>query len=476
MYSSFYGFTEKPFDVTPDPKFLYLNGGRKEPLAALLYGIMHRRGFVVIVGEVGTGKTTLINSVLGRLDEKTKVAYIFDTDMSFGELLIMILVELGLTRASEKITKVQALTLLNNFAIRQFAKGGNVAIVIDEAQNLNQRSMENLRLLSNLETRKQKLIQIVLSGQPELDEKLNRPELRQLKQRISLKRYIVPLDEKETYEYIEHRLKIANYKSGSLFNRKARKLIWKYSGGIPRKINILCDNALLVGFALQKRKITENIIDEVVRDLSYSPFSQRTDSDGNRSEKNSSGPKKNFFVRPGFAVTSAFLILLCLLFVAMRYFFPSWSDMIDIRSVGSRAEISEAIVRKPVPAPSNLAIINEPSIADEQKETKGGGFLFESESENTGYEAGPNSIDAKIDAFASDRDVSENNSPLRIDEPGRVVVAKQGDCLSKLIIEAYGGFDQDKLNAFLRENPQIQNPDLLRVGQALIFPTSLDRN
>ena len=243
MYRNFFGFSERPFDVTPDPKFLYMSRRHTETLASLTYGIQERRGFIVIVGEVGTGKTTLLNTAMERLDPKTKIAFIFNTDVTFNQLLNMALVDLGLAKPNQRLSKPVAVERLNEFAIQQLPWGGNVALIIDEAQNLDVRFMENLRLLSNLETHKHKLVQIVLSGQPELDAKLSQPELRQLAQRISLKRYVPPLSEEETYEYIHHRLAVVNYNGPSLFNHKTKHLIWEYSGGVPRKINILCDNA-----------------------------------------------------------------------------------------------------------------------------------------------------------------------------------------------------------------------------------------
>ena len=228
MYCEYFGFSEKPFDVTPDPNFLYLSPAHEEMLASIIYGIQERRGFVTIVGEVGTGKTTLLNAALDKLDRNTRVAYIFNTDVTFNQLLQMALVELGLAKANARLSKIDALQRLNDFAIDQLAIGGNVALIIDEAQNLDLRTLENLRLLSNLETPKQKLVQIVLSGQPELDQKLNQSELRQLAQRISLRRQISPLDEKQTYEYIQHRLSKVDYNGSDLFNPQARQLIWTY--------------------------------------------------------------------------------------------------------------------------------------------------------------------------------------------------------------------------------------------------------
>jgi type II secretory pathway predicted ATPase ExeA/cell division septation protein DedD len=274
MYSNFFRFSEKPFDLTPDPKYLYLNEGYREVLASLIYGIQERRGFIAVVGEVGTGKTTLIKAVLDRLDQHTKVAHLFNTDMTFEQLLVMALVELGAAKPVEALTKPESLHRLYDFATGELAKGGNVVLVVDEAQNLDRGALESLRLLSNLETRKHKLIQIVLCGQPELEAKLNDPSLRQLAQRISIRRRIVPLSEKEVYEYIDDRLVIANYRGPSLFTDEALGLIWKYSGGVPRKINILCDNALLIAYGLGKKKIKASVIEEIVSDLGWSPHPQ----------------------------------------------------------------------------------------------------------------------------------------------------------------------------------------------------------
>jgi len=278
MYCNYFGFSERPFELTPDPKFLYLSRGHIEMLASLTYGIHERRGFITIIGEVGTGKTILINTALERLDQDTKVAVILNTDLTFDQMLHMALVDLRLAKADEPLAKVQALHRLNAFAIKQLPLGGNVAFIVDEAQNLDSRSMENLRLLSNLETHKHKLVQIVLSGQPELDAKLNDPALRQLAQRISLRRYITPLSEKETYEYIQHRLAVAHYQGPSLFNGKAQKLVWNYSRGVPRNINILCDNALLIGYGMKNKRINEAIVKEAITDLKWSPYSGTIDT------------------------------------------------------------------------------------------------------------------------------------------------------------------------------------------------------
>jgi general secretion pathway protein A len=271
MYTNFFRFSEKPFEVTPDPKFLYLIPSYQEILAALIYGIQERRGFITLIGEAGTGKTTLLNAMMEKLPVSTKTAFIFNTSLTFKQMFLMALDDLKLINERRNLSKLEAIQHLNKFALAQFEKGGNVVLIIDEAQNLKQNTLENLRLISNLETPKHKLVQIVLSGQPALDTILNQPNLKQLVQRISLKRFSKPLYEEETYNYINHRLSVANCKDQKLFKAGTLKLIWEYSQGIPRKINILCDNALLIAYALNKKKIDETIIREAIRDLIYRP-------------------------------------------------------------------------------------------------------------------------------------------------------------------------------------------------------------
>lgn len=277
MYTHFFGFSEKPFEITPDPKFLYLIPSYREIIAALIYGIQERRGFITLIGEAGTGKTTLLNSVIEKLTASNKTAFIFNTSLTFKQILLMALDDLKVLNPKQNLSTLDAIQHLNKFALSQLAKGGNVVLIIDEAQNLKQTSLENLRLLSNLETPKNKLVQIVLSGQPDLDTKLNQPNMSQLAQRISIRRFSKRLDEKETYNYINHRLSVVNCRDDQLFNPGTLKLIWGYSQGIPRKINILCDNALLIAYALDKKKIDVPIMKEAVRDLEFRPFKDSTD-------------------------------------------------------------------------------------------------------------------------------------------------------------------------------------------------------
>ena len=282
MYCSFFGFHEKPFDVTPDHRFLYETPGHREALASIVYGIRERRGFVALVGEAGTGKTTLLRAALSRLDKNTKSAFIFNSDLPFLQVMALILDELGILRPVKKLTRYEAFRRLNDLGIRQLATGGNVVVMVDEAQNYDPKTIEGLRLLSNLESGQHKMIQVVLAGQPALDRKLSKRAMQQFAQRISLRRTTAPLAEQHTYEYIQHRLKIVGYKGSGLFSKKAMNLIWLHSEGIPRKINILCDNILLNAYGMGQKNVKAMAVAEAINDLSFGQSS----NNGSASNRN----------------------------------------------------------------------------------------------------------------------------------------------------------------------------------------------
>jgi general secretion pathway protein A len=265
MYCDFYHLSEKPFNITPDPKFLYLNARYREALATLNYGITERKGFITLIGEAGTGKTTLLNKLLDQLDEKTKTVFIFNTNVTFEEILEYIFAEFDLPVHSGK--KLYMLQRLNAFLLEELRGGGNVAVLIDEAQDLDIGVLENLRLLSNLETAKEKILQIVLSGQPELEQKLASPELRQLRQRIAVSCRLSPLTRDELSEYLEFRLAAAGCADPKMFARDAEEQVWHFSQGIPRLVNVVCDNALVIGYALGKKRIGADIVREASADL-----------------------------------------------------------------------------------------------------------------------------------------------------------------------------------------------------------------
>ncbi len=253
MYLEFYGLTEMPFNITPDPRFLFFSTQHREAFDHLIYGIEKRKGFIELTGEVGSGKTTLCRAVLSTLPRKVRTALVLNPSLSETQLLRAILHDFGLSiRGRDRLSHIEQ---LNAFLLEQMKEGNNVAVIIDEAQDLHPKVMEQVRLLSNLETDQHKLMQIVLAGQPELSERLARPELRQLRQRIIVRCSLSPLSEEDTAQYIAHRLRVAGPDSEVGFDREAVELVYKRAKGIPRIINGMCDRAMLAGYVARKQTI-----------------------------------------------------------------------------------------------------------------------------------------------------------------------------------------------------------------------------
>src|SRR5262245_17302107 len=267
LYQAHFGLSQAPFNITPDPSFLYRSASHREGLAQLSYGIRARKGFVVLTGEVGTGKTTLIHALLNNLNGSDHTALIFSATVSPADLLRTVCEEFGLIEAKRPLQEIHDyLVSLNDFLLESYRKGENCALIIDESQNLSAEVLESIRLLSNFETPKDKLLQILLVGQPELAVRLNSPELRQLKQRVVLRHHLHALSLQECCEYVSSRLKIASG-DPTIFTANALESIYSYSGGIPRVVNVLCDNALLMAYALGTKEIDTKIIREVAEDL-----------------------------------------------------------------------------------------------------------------------------------------------------------------------------------------------------------------
>ena len=266
MYESFYGLKENPFKVTPDPRFLYLSENHREALAQLLYGVKENKGFIVITGEVGAGKTTLIHCLLERLNgnEHVRTAFLFNPKLDVNDFIQYILQELEVR--VKRGTKGDYLQILHHYLLDAHKRDEKVVLIVDEAQGLRPELLEEIRLLSNLETSRSKLLQIILAGQPELSRTLLDPGFRQLRQRINLRYHLPALSEKETKEYIEKRLRVAGA-NGVIFTKRAIEEIYRRSGGIPRLINILCDNALLEGYALEQKIVGKGPVIEAARDL-----------------------------------------------------------------------------------------------------------------------------------------------------------------------------------------------------------------
>ncbi len=261
MYDEFYGFSEKPFEGTPDPRFLYLTRSHREALDSMIDGINNRSGFISITGEAGTGKTTLIYSLLNSLDEKVKIVYLFHSAVTFKDLLNTIFLELDLVVREE--SEPALLYRLAKY-LTQMAPDETIAIIIDEAQNLPEEVMQELQIFSDLEA---KVIQVVLVGQPEFEDKLNSQGLSQLKEKIRIKRQIRALTREESMDYIDRRLRLGGRSSSQIFTPKAISMICSYAQGIPRIINVVCDNAFLMGYNLSQKKIDVDIIRKVIKDI-----------------------------------------------------------------------------------------------------------------------------------------------------------------------------------------------------------------
>ena len=272
MYSNYFGLTELPFSVTPDPRFSYTNSNYREAFATLRYGIETRKGFIVITGEAGTGKTTLLRRLMRSVEATVHTAFIFNTHLDFTELLRLVLNDLGVPNSSQD--RLTLMAQLNDYLIEQLHEDHIVSLLVDEAQDLSDEMLEELRLLSNLETDRAKLIQIVLMGQPELERKLDQPQLRQLKQRVAVRCRLAPLRGDEVALYINSRLQTVGYEGRELFDLGSVQKIALYSKGIPRLINVICDNALLIAYATSKTTVSAKIIDDVARDLQLMEPSQ----------------------------------------------------------------------------------------------------------------------------------------------------------------------------------------------------------
>ncbi|MEW6534973.1 MAG: AAA family ATPase [Candidatus Auribacterota bacterium] len=266
MYKEYFGLKDNPFDLTPDSHFLFPSKKHQEALAHLTYGIEARKGFILITGEVGAGKTTLCRALLSRVNENVEVAFVLNSYLNAFEILQTINQDLGIHTKAQ--SKKELIDELNEFLLRQKQQNKNVVVLIDECQNLPFETLEQLRMLSNLETEKEKLLQIIMVGQPELLDILGSPELRQLNQRITVRYHLYPLDFNETVEYIYHRLRIAGAQEDAVeFSESSLKMIYKFSHGVPRIINVVCDNALLAAYVAETKKVSPGLVKKAIREI-----------------------------------------------------------------------------------------------------------------------------------------------------------------------------------------------------------------
>jgi len=265
VYLDFYGLTEPPFDITPNPRFLFYSAKHREAYNHLMYGIRERKGFVQLTGEVGAGKTTLCRAMLEQLDARYATALILNPVMSANELMKAIAIEFGLP--VHGLDRLETLARINEFLLQQVENQRETVLIIDEAQDLPEEMLEQVRLLSNLETDNRKLLQIVLMGQPELRDRLNSPRLRQLRQRITVRYHLSPLSRHEVQEYVQHRLHLCGGNGTPSFTGPAIWRVYRYSQGIPRLVNAVCDKALLAGYVAQQERIGYSLVGRAMREL-----------------------------------------------------------------------------------------------------------------------------------------------------------------------------------------------------------------
>jgi len=274
MYLEHFQLQDFPFRLTPDTEFLYMSSGHAKAKAYMDYSVWNREGFVVITGDIGCGKTTLLKSLLSDIsDENVLVAKLFQTQLDEVEFLQAILVEFGLNPFSAK--KVELIDMLNTFLVDSYQQMKQLVLIVDDAHNLSIRALEEVRMLSGLETQKEKILHVILVGQPQLNEMLESPELEQLLQRIRLRFHLRPLSLDETSAYIDHRLQVAGASRNDIFTNETRPVIYKYTGGVPRLINTLCDTALTVAYADDRQTVTVDVLKEAINELQWQPYDRR---------------------------------------------------------------------------------------------------------------------------------------------------------------------------------------------------------
>ena len=422
MYYNFYGLSQNPFNTTSDPEFLYLSPSHKQALGSIIYGIQERKGFIAVIGEVGLGKTTILRSYLAQIDKADKIIYLLNPNLSFKELLKTILEELKQDpRGSDELVLVSQ---IQEVLIEQYRHGETVVLLIDEAQNIPVATLEKVRLLSNLETTREKLIQIVLVGQPELEELLNRHELRQLRQRIAVRATIVPLSKCESYAYIQHRLAKAGGRRKKILSNRALSLIVRHARGNPRQINILCDNALVTGLGYRKKPVTAAIVQEVVDDL-------------NGTTRRLSW--KSISVSASIAVS-----LLAIVWLALSDGYTLWNQpyMNKLKSL-IEEEVDMAKIQTGVQHVQARLIQAVTTSTQNEDSVPGKGI--------TSINAPP-----------------EVTHPIK--ESLAVSTVQEGDTLESLAQKVYGTAKPQYMKQILDANPHISESKKIHPGQKLVFP------
>lgn len=466
MLLEHYGLAEQPFGVTPDPRFLYLGPKHREALASLLYGTEANRGFLALIAKPGMGKTSLLFQYLEHL-RKERTAFIFQTDCNSREFVRHILTDLGLDATGKDLAAMHE--MLNQFLTEEMRAGRRFVLVIDEAQNLTEKVLESVRLLSNFETPWMKLMQIVIAGQPQLAKRLAKPSLAQLRQRISLVIRIEPLKTEEINAYINHRLRIAGYQGPSLFTAGARLLIAKRSEGIPRNINNICFNAMSLACALKRKTIDRDIIREVLADLDLESLNEETAV----ARKSEEEPKHSVLQTlrnvewksrfrdwlPRLPEVKADRIYLAFFLVASALLLALGLSVIH----ANRKQRQAIAPQIPLPAETSLAPMPAPVFRDST-------ILAAPNVSLTGLNAGAPS-DQGIQVFLPQYERTQPDTPAEdAIEKNRSVIVMPGQTLYQISVKYFGKYNSDIFEEIRDLNPWLINPNHINSGSEIRIP------
>jgi general secretion pathway protein A len=435
MYLDFYHLKKAPFHITPDPEFLFLSPSHKAALGALVYGIEERQGFVALIGEVGLGKTTILRSYLERVDQsQLKPIYIFNSNVSFSDLLKTLCREFGIEVLTEHVA--DTVNRLHQVLIEEYKQGRNVALIVDEAQHMPIETLEHLRMLSNLETSTQKLIQIVLVGQPEFEDKLNDHALRQLKQRLVIRGTISPLTDAESWDYITYRLAKVVMVDEPIFTKGALRQIIKDAKGTPRVINVLCTNALIQGYGYRKQRISTKIIKEVIADYT-----------GKK-------PQRLWRSRMALAGTTALL-------AALFWFSPYREVALSKINLDKVRQFITPSVASRMPPPQETPAAVRDNLLPASVSTPA------QPTQSPELTVSPPTPEASEPPPAVPATVRTVPPPA---VPTTVRTVKKGDQIARVALEVYGSSNSAVLDWIRKNNPQLRNLNLVDVGTQLTLP------
>ncbi len=462
MYLDHFSLAEEPFSVTSDPRFLFLSDSHEEALAHLLYCVEYRKGFAAITGEIGTGKTTLLNTLISRLDEqKYSVAFVYQSAADTVELMRYVFQDLGLDERFEDRTSY--LNCFNQYLLAESEAGREVVLVIDEGQNLGREVLEDLRLISNFETTSKKLVQIILAGQSELGQKLRQPELRQLNQRIAIQYCLQPLSAEETDSYIQHRIKVAGGSRVDIFKPKALKTIHAATGGVPRLINQVCDAAMLRAAIAHKQVIGPDHVQNVIKEDFQFRGEVAESQDFLRSGQLRALDGKPPWVK--WAMGVAFLIV------------AASAGWIGARLGQGPPQVTDLDTRKGSPEIVQQPL-RSPAFSDTVRHEAPGSL--QAASEEPGRLAGNQSVVRSAPQETASPAIAETASAEA--EPRSIartetdwITIRENDTLVKIARRHYGRADWDVVMKIWKANPQVTNPNVIRVGDRLRMP-QLDKN